>query len=98
MAYCGVRRHGGALSRGLTGLAGILSCALLIRSQVVGAGVVRDTILEDPGVGSCWVSPSTPVGAVCLCVCVCTYTCVCVYVHVCVYMCASYVHVCVCVW
>jgi len=80
MAYSGVWSHGWAVSRGLTCLAGILSSALLICSQVVGAGVVRDTILEDPGVGRCWVSSPTPVGVVCLCVC-CVCVCVCVCVH-----------------
>ena len=62
----GVLVHRLTFPRGLTVPAHILRLTGLVSSQVVGAGLVRDTVGKDPGVGSCWISSLTAVGFVLL--------------------------------
>ncbi len=52
-----------ALAR-VTVLADVLCTASLRLRFVVGTGVVRDTVIQDPGIGSCWVTTVTTFGVV----------------------------------
>ena len=56
----------GAGSVGLAGATHVLRRTGLVLGQVVGTGVVRDTILEDPGIGGSGVSSITSLSVVSL--------------------------------
>ena len=65
-AHLEVPRDGRAAPAGGTCPADVLRGALLVLGEVVGAGLVRDAVLEDPGVGGCRVPSLAPVGVVSL--------------------------------
>ena len=58
-SYLGIVLDSGAAVHGCTVPADVLRLTLLVRGQEVGAGVIRDAVLQDPGVGGSRVTSLT---------------------------------------